>query len=189
MKEKGYIYKDDNPIMIDESNPMVKTFVAKKGLTDKILELTCPNGTIISACGKTHEGGCEKSYLCDIKCFDKNNKELFHGLHYSTKLGYGKHVLVEIIVTKTLYNEPDKSYKKVQEWSEFINPILKMIGSENPCEHVMWIGAYQLFNTEFLNTSFNIYENQKMTFYAVNPDTDVEKVEFKLNADILEKQV
>ena len=30
---------------------------------------------IISVCGKTHEGGCEK----DIKCFDDSNGEPFQG--------------------------------------------------------------------------------------------------------------
>lgn len=187
MEEKGYTYRNNNPITIDETNSMVKMFTVEKGSIGKVLELQCPNNSVISVCGKSHEGGCEKSYLCDIKCLGKDDKEPFKESHNTTELNRSNHVVAEIVLTKILYHEPPKEYKKVQEWSELISPILKMILSEDPCEHVMYVGTYGLFNTELLKTSFNLYENQKMTFYIVNPDIDIEKVKFELKADILER--
>lgn len=189
MEEKGYIYRNKGPITIDETNSMIKTFTVGKGSVGKILEFQCPNNAVISVCGKSHDGGCEKSYLCDIKCFDNDDKEPFNELHSTTELNHNNHVVAEIVLTKILYHEPPKENKKVQEWSELISPILKMIMSENPCEHVMYVGTYNLFSTDFLKTSFNLYENQKMTFYIVNPDIDIEKVKFNLRADILEKLI
>lgn len=185
MEDKGYIYKNNSPILIDESNPIIKTFTVKKGSIGKILELQCPNNSVISACGKTHEEGCEKLYFCDIKCFNDNNDEPFQDLHYSTQL-QDKHAVAEIITTKILKKEPDKNHTKVKEWSEFVNPILKMIGSDDPHEHVMWFGVYKLFRTDFLNTSFNLYENQKMILYITNPDIDITKVKFRMKIDIFE---
>lgn len=187
MEEKGYVYKDNNPIIINESNHMIKTFTVKKGSIGKILELQCPDNAVISICGETHEGGCEKSYSCGIKCFGKDSKEPFQGLHHSTELKRNNHVVAEIVLTKILYKEPPKGHKKIQEWQELITPILRMIKSESPFEHIMWTGAYKIFNTDFVSRSFNLYENQKMTFYIVNPDTDIEKVSFEMKADILEK--
>lgn len=189
MEEKGYTYRDHNTIMIDETNNIVKTFTAKKGSVNKILELQCPSNGVISICGKTHDGGCEKSYLCDIKCLDKDNEEPFQESHITTELQHNNHLVAEIVLTKILYHEPPKEHKKIQEWLELINPILKTIGSENPCEHVMWAGAYKLFNTDFINRSFNLYENQRMIFYILNPNIDITNVKFNLKADILEKLV
>ena len=186
MEDKGYTYKNNNPILINESNSMIKTFTVEKGSIGKILELQCPNNVVISACGKTHESGCEKLYFCDIKCLNNDNDEPFQDLHHSTQL-QGKYVVTEIIVTKILRKESDKNYKKVREWSEFVDPILKIIGSEDSREHVMWFGVYKLFRTDFLNTSFNLYENQKMIFYVNNPEIDITKVKFKMKIDILEK--
>lgn len=187
MEEKGYIYRSDNPITINESDSMIKTFTVNKGSVGKILELQCPSNAVISVCGKTHEGGCDKSYMCDIKCFDKDNNEPFKDSHHSTPLRHDKHVVAEIIVTKILYNEPPKGHKKIEEWQELISPILKMIESEDPRQHIMLVGTYKLFNTDFVNTSFNLYENQKMTFYINSPDTDIDRVKFDLKADIFEK--
>lgn len=187
MEEKGYLYRSGNPIMINESDSMIKTFKVKKGSVGKILELQCPSNVVISLCGKTHEEGCDRHYSCDIKCFDNDDNEPFKDSHRSTPLRHDRHVVAEIIATKILYNEPPKGHKKIEEWQELISPILKMIKSEDPCQHVMLVGTYKFFNNDFVNTSFNLYENQKMTFYIVNPDTDIEKVKFNLKADIFER--
>lgn len=186
MIEKGYTYKNNYPINICDSN-IVKTFRIDKGQTGKIIEFSCPENQIISLCGTTHEGGCYNEYLCNIKCYDDNDNEPFQDIHYSTKLTKDKHVIAEIIVTKILRNDPPTQYKKVKEWSETISPILKLIRSDNIREHIMWIGAYPKFNSEFNNTSFTLYGNQKMTFYIHNPDTDITKIDFRFDVDIFER--
>ncbi len=186
MIEKGYDHKDNVPINIGNSD-IVKTFNIDKGQTDKIIEFSCPENQIISLCGTTHEGGCYNKYLCDIKCYDNNGNESFQGLHYSTELTKEKHVIAEIIVTKILRNDPLTQYKKVKEWSETISPILRLIKSGNIREHVMWIGAYNLFSPEFNKTSFTLYGNQKMTFYVHNPDVDITKIDFRFDVDIFER--
>ena len=188
MIEKGYTHKDNNPVNIANNNGMIKKFHINKGQTGKIIEFSCPENQIISLCGTTHEGGCHNEYMCNIKCYDNHDNEPFQKLHYSTGLTKDKHVLAEIIVTKILRNDPPIQYEKVREWSETIKPILKLIGSNNNREHVMWIGGYGVFSSEFNKTSFTLYSNQKMTFYIHNPDTDITKIDFKFNVDIFERE-
>lgn len=186
MVENGYVY-NHNPVTIsDKDNNIISTFSADKGKTDKIIEVNCPDNQIMALCGTTHSGGCNKEYLCHIKCYDDQNNEPFQGLHYSTELNKNYHVLAEIIVTKILRNDPPTQYKKVKEWSDTISPILKLIGSDNNREHVMWTGAYSKFSPEFNKTSFTLYGGQKMTFYINNPDIDIKKIDFKLDVDIFE---
>ncbi len=185
MIEKGYAHKNNDPINISNSD-IVKLFNVGKGQTGKIIEFSCPENQIISLCGTTHEGGCNNEYVCNIKCYDNYNNEPFQDLHYSTELTKDKHVIAEIIVTKILRNDPPTQYKKVKEWPETISPILKLIGLDNNREHIMWIGAYPKFDSEFNKTSFTLYGNQKMTFYVHNPDVDITKIEFNLGVDIFE---
>lgn len=186
MIEKGYTHKNNEPINIGNSN-IVKTFSINKEQTGKIIEFSCPENQIISLCGTEHEGGCTNEYICNIRCYDNHNNEPFQELHYSTELTRDKHVLAEIIVTKILRNDPPIQHAKVREWSETINPILKIIGSNNNREHIMWIGAYPKFNSEFNKTSFTLYGNQKMSFYVHNPDKDITKIDFRFDVDIFEK--
>lgn len=186
MIEKGYIYKNGKPVTIDESNNMIKTFPVKKGKIGKILELQVPYNSIVSLCGTEHNGGCYNSYICNIKCTDNNGKQPFQKLHHSTELTIKKHVVAEIIITKILKQDRPLDNKKVNEWIETVSPILKLIKSENHREHIMWIGAYPKFDSEFVKTSFTLYGDQKMTFYINNPDIDITKVELKLDADIFE---
>ncbi len=193
MIEKGYVYNDHNPIAIsndnnnsNNNNDIVSTFSVCKGKIGKIIEMTCPDNYVVALCGTEHEGGCRNDYVCNLKCCDNYDNEPFQGLHYSTELTKGKHVVAEIIVTKILRNDPPTQYKKVREWSETIAPILKLIGSNNNREHVMWIGTYNKFSDEFNKTSFTLYGGQKMTFYIHNPDIDITKIDFKFNVDIFE---
>lgn len=186
MIEKGYVY-NNNPVGISNSdNNIIRTFSVDKGHIGKIIEVDCPDNQIIALCGTTHDRGCDREYLCDIKCYDDQNNEPFQKLHHSTELTKNYHVLAEIIATKILRNDRPIQYKKVKEWSDTTSPILKLIGSNNNREHVMWAGAYSKFSSEFNKTSFTLYGGQKMTFYINNPDIDITKVEFNLDVDIFE---
>lgn len=189
MEERGYTYK--NQITIDESNPSVKVFPVKEQTIGKSLEFQCPNNTIISACGK--DLGCNNSYFCNIKFFDQDNKEAFQDLHYSTALTEDYHVTMELVVTKVLQKSPDQNDPGIQKYAHVVNPILKIINSDNPCEYPMWSGIYKLFSNNsinndhvFLNNSFNLYAGEKMIFYTINPDMDIGKVKFNMRVDILE---
>ena len=187
MIEKGYVYKNNGPIEIDESSKMVNTFSIKKGEIGKILELQVPDNSIVALCGIEHNGGCHNSYIFNIKCTNEQQQQPFQEKHNSTEITRTKHVLAEIIVTKILQQDPPLDNKKVIEWSETAKPILKLVGSNNYREHVMWAGAYPKFSSEFIKTSFTLYGSQKMIFYANNPDIDIENVKFNLKADIFEK--
>jgi len=184
MIEKGYILSYDRPIIIDESNDMVKTFPVKKGTIGKILELLCPDNSVIALCGTEHNGGCHNSYIFNIRCTNNEGRQPFQEIHYSTELKSTMHVVAEIIVTKILRQDPPLDNKKVKEWSETIGPILKLIGSNNLLEHVMWVGAYPKFNSEFNKTSFTLYGDQKMTLYIIKPDIDITNVKFDMKVDI-----
>lgn len=184
MESRGYAHNGTSEI--DESNSMIKTFPIKDRSIGKILEFQCPNNTIISACGEAHEDGCPNSYSINIQCFNEDKKEPFQDLHHSTRITDSYHVIAELIVTKLITKEPDKNNATMQEWLEKTNPILRAIGIENPCEYLMWHGVYKSFSKEFLNTSFNLYPNEKMIFYVVNPDIYITRIKFNLKADILE---
>lgn len=187
MIEKGYTLISNNPVTTDESNSAIKTFPTKKNTVGKILELQCPDNSIIALCGTEHNGGCHNSYACNIECADNYNNQPFQEMHCTTPLKNGQHILAEIIVTKILQQDLPLDNKKVKEWSETISPILKLIKSNNHREHVMWIGAYPKFSSEFIKTSFTLYGGQKMIFYIVNPDIDITKVRFKIRADMFER--
>lgn len=182
MKGRGYILK--SPITIDESNPNIKTFPVKKDTIGKFLEFSCPNNTIISACGKTHPGDCNGSYYSvNIKCFNEDNEESFQRDSYqSIPLTPDSQIVAEIIVTKILQKELDKN---VQENSEINNAILKIIGSENPYEYPMRSGVYKFLSRDFLERSFNLHSNEKMIFYAINPDNDIIKTKLQMKVDVL----
>ena len=187
MEERGYYLKNKVPVPLHEDDFVAKTFIVEKGSTCKILEITCPDNSIIATCGKTHEGGCDRVYDCYIKCFDESGKEPFQGLHHSTKITNQYHILAELVVTKILTKDPDTTNIVMKEWLESTNPILRVVGIDNPREYTMWYGAYKFFSEKFLETSLNLYPGEKMVFYVTNPDIDIINVKFKLNVDILEK--
>lgn len=186
MIEKGYAL-NDGPTIIDTSNGMIKTFNLKKGAIGKILEIQCPDDNIIALCGTEHIGGCSNSYVCDIRCTNNDNLQPFQDMHHATPMKNKQHVVAEIVITKILQQDPPLDNKKVKEWLEKISSILKLIGSENHREHIMWVGAYPKFNSEFIKASFTLYGGQKMIFYAINPDVDIVKTDLKLRADIFQK--
>ena len=187
MIEKGYIHKNNEPVAIDESNNMIKIFHVKKEKIGKILELQVPDNSIVALCGTEHNGGCHNLYICDIKCTNNKDEQPFQEEHNSTEITRTKHVVAEIIVTKILQQDPPLDNKKVKEWSKTAGPILKLIGSSNHLEHVMWAGAYPKFDSEFIKTSFTLYGGQKMKFYVNNPDIDIDEVKLNLTVDIFEK--
>ena len=182
MEDRGYNHKGITTIDISDSN--IRIFPVKKKTVGKFLELRCPNNTIISICGKNH--GCNNSYYCKVKCFNTNDKEPFRDLHYSTPLTPTYHVVIEMIVTKIMQKPPDQNNPEIQEWAKYVNPMLKLIDSEDPCEYPIWSGAYKIFPDSFLDNSFNLYSNEKMVFYVINSDIDIVKTKFELKADILE---
>ena len=112
---------------------------------------------------------------------------LFKGLHSAIKLTDKHHIVAEIVASKILQRNPSTIDANYKEWLIKTTPILKLIGSENPNEHIMWVGAYGLFSKDILNESFNIYGNENMTLYAINPDIDIKQVKFEIKADILKK--
>ncbi len=187
MIEKGYKLDKESPVTIGNNNNMISTYTVKHGQIGKIVELNCPENCIIALCGTTHIGGCDREYLCNIKCYNTDNDEPFQDEHNSTALSEHEHVVAEIIVTKVLQKEAPRDNKKVKEWSEKIGPILKLIKSENHLEHVMLTCAYPILNSEFIKSSFTLYGGQKMTFYINDPDIDIERVAFEIKADIFEK--
>lgn len=188
MEERGYTYK--NQITIYESDSNIKIFPVKEQTIGKALEFQCHNNTIISACGKD----LNNSYFCNIKFFNQDNKEAFQDLHYSIALTKDYHVAMELVVTKIMQKSPDQNNPDIQKYAHLVNPILKIINSDNPCEYPIWSGVYKLFSDNninndhiFLNNSFNLYSEEKMVFYAIKPDIDITKVKFNLKADVFEK--
>lgn len=183
MEKRGYIHK--NQIAIDESNPNIEIFPIKKHTIGKVLEFQCPDNIILSICGKNH--GCNNSYYCRISFFDHENRQPFQELHNAVPLTKNYNVVAEIITTKILQKSPDKNNTEIQKNAEIVSSILKIIGSDNPFEYPMWSGIYNLFSKDFLNNSLNLYPKEKIIFYAINPDIDIEKVTLEIKADIFEK--
>lgn len=194
MKDRGYKLRENSPRDIYEISPGVKTFTVKKDSVGKFLEIECLSDTIISVCGKDHPGNGERTesspewpYRCNVKCLDKDNKEPFQESHQAIKLTATRGTVADIVITKILKKEVDHNDKKIQEWSKLVGPILKTIKSENIYEYPMWTGNYKTISKDFLNDSFNLYAGEKMIFYTVKPDVDIEKVTLEMKADILEK--
>lgn len=194
MNDRGYTLRENSPRDVYEISPGVKTFTVKKDSIGKFLEIECLLNTIISACGKNHPGNEEQlepspewPYYCNVKCFDKDNKEPFQELHQAIKLTPTRGTVADIVITKILQKEIDQSDKNIQEWSKLVNPILETIGSKNPYEYPMWTGNYKTISKDFLNDSFNLYVGEKMIFYVVKPDIDIEKITLEMKVDILER--
>lgn len=186
MEDRGYILRKDSPVEITEFSPGVRTFPVKNGSIGKFLEIECLHNTIMSACGKNHPSGCNNSYSCNVKCFDEENKEPFQEFHQCIPLTQDRHTVTDIVVTKILQKDIDKSHDNVQEWSKLVGPILKVVKSEDPYEYPMWTGNYKLLHNDFLKDSFNLYSGEKMIFYTVKPDIDIVKVCLEMKVDILE---
>lgn len=186
MEERGYTIRKNSPIEIHELSPGVRIFPIKKDSIDKFLEIECLHNTIISVCGKNHPGGCHNSYSCNVKCCNEENKEPFQEFHQCIDLTPNQRTVADIIITKILQKEIDKTDENIREWSKLVNPILKIIGSKNPYEYPMWTGNYKMLHKDFLNDSFNLYTGEKIIFYTVKPDVDITKVTLEMKVDMLE---
>ena len=187
MESRGYILRENSPITLSEYSDIVTKFDVEKMTTGKFLEIKCPENTIMSICGNTHEGGCEKKYHIDLQ-ISNGDEEPFQGLHYSIPITKERHVVAEIIVTKVMQKEPDKNDPKVKDWMETSSAILNIVRSENPFEYPMWTGVYKIFNKEFLNLSYTMYPGEKFIFYAANPEVDIKKVRLTMDFDVFEKK-
>lgn len=187
MKEKGYT-ASQFPVLIRSFCDYIKTFPVKKGTIGKILELACPDNTIISVCGKNQEDGSEREYSAELECWSDDDRRPFQNLRHLIEPTRNYHIITEIIVTKILQKESDNNDPKIHKLLDCINPILKIIGSNNTCEYPIWSGAYKFFSGDFLNNSFNLYSGEKMIFYAIDPDIDIDETILTMRVDIL-KQV
>ncbi len=186
MAKRGYTFNNNNPITIDESSPNIKIFSAKNGCVSKILELQCPKDTVISIRGKNNPGDWKEDYSINLKCSNNEDKEPFQKFHQCIILTAARHTIADIIVTKVLQNEINRNNLEIRQFTIYTDPILKFIGSDNPCEYPIWSGNYKTFNKEFLNDSFNLYSEEKIIFYTTKPDIDITKVKFEIKVDIFE---
>ncbi len=186
MEKRGYTFNNNNPIIINESSPSIKTFSVKNCHVDKILELQCPKDTVISVCGKNNSGDWKEDYATSLKCFNNEDKEPFQEFHQCIVLTTARHTVADIIVTKVLQNEINRNDPDIRQFIIYTDPILKFIGSDNLCEYPIWSGNYKTFNKEFLDDNFNLYSEEKIIFYATKPDVDVMRVKFEIKVDIFE---
>lgn len=187
MKEKGFIYKNNSPTLVNGS--MIKTFSVEKGTIGKIAELTCPKNTILSLCGQ--DMGCN-SYTCSLKCFDNDENEPFSKQHkgyalYIDKDNTAKGSVMDIVVTKVVKDEKSKKISGADDYS-MLTTVMKMIKSNNHLEYPMLMGTYQKIPEYLVKNSFNLYQNEKIILYALEPDTDIIKTDFKIALDVLVKE-
>lgn len=187
MKEKGFIYKDNSPTLVDGS--MIKTFPVKKGTIGKIAELSCPKNTILSLCGQ--DMGCN-SYSCSLKCFDNDEKEPFSKQHkgyalYVDKDNTAKGSVMDIVVTKVVKDENSKKISRADDYS-MLTTVMQMIKSNNHLEYPMLMGTYQKIPEYIVKNSFNLYQNEKIILYALEPDTNIIKTDFMIALDVLVKK-
>lgn len=187
MKEKGFVYKNNSPTLVNGS--IVKTFSVEKGTIGKIAELSCPKNTILSLCGQ--DMGC-KNYTCSLKCFDNDENEPFAKQHksyilYIDKDNISKGSVMDIVVTKVVKDENSKKISRADDYS-MLTTVMKMIKSNNLLEYPMLMGTYQKIPEYLVKNSFNLYQNEKIILYALEPDTDIIKTDFKMTLDVLVKE-
>jgi len=196
MEEKGFIRKNNSPVLLDENNHMIKTFVLEKGITGKILQLTCPENTILSLCGDDLKTGSNHSnYICSLKCFDNEENEPFmkdhkgYILYVDPNDNRPKGSAIDIVITKVVKDEQTKIIAGVNNCLPLIGSVMRLIKSDNHLEYPMIVGIYQKITEYLTKNSFNLYPTEKIIFYALEPDTDIAKIKFELKVDILEKGI
>lgn len=186
MKEKGFIYRN-KPTLINDS--MIKTFSVEKGTIGKIAELICPKDTILSLCGE--DMGCNNNYTCSLKCYDNEENEPFSKQHkgyalYIDKDNIAKGSIMDIIATKVVKDEKSKKISRADDYP-MLAKVMKMIKSNNSLEYPMLMGKYQKIPEYLVKNSFNLYPNEKINLYALEPDTDIIKTDFKIELDVFNK--
>ena len=187
MKKDNYIRKNNDSIILDESNLMLTKHVVKKDTIGKFLELTCPDNIIITFCGR--KMNCDKKYEFKIKCYDENLKQPFSNIFRSsfliskkTQEFPGIMINYQMVITKI----GNKISKIESPWEKIIGNTLKIINSKNPNEYPLWSGNYFAIDSFFYNGSC-LKSGEKLVFYAVNPDIDIKNIDLKMEVDIFEK--
>lgn len=193
MEEKGFVHKNNLPIMLDENSQMVKTFILEKGETGKILELTCPENTVISLCGDDLKtDSVHSDYTCTLKCFDHEGNEPFlkdhkgYILYVDPSDNRPKGSAIDIVITKVVKDEQAKNIAGVNNCLQLTESVMRLIKSDNPLEYPMIVGIYQKITEYLTMKSFNLYPTEKMIFYALEPDINITKVKFEIIVDIFE---
>jgi hypothetical protein len=187
MKEKGFVYRNDLPTLVN--GHMIKTFPLEKGTIGKIAELSCPEDTILSLCGE--DMGCG-DYKCSLKCLDNDGNEPFSKEHkayvlYTDKDNRSKGSVMDIVVTKVVKDEKSIKSSEADRYP-MLATVMKMIKSGNNLEYPILMGAYQRISENLIKKSFNLYPNEKMILYSLEPDIDITKTDFKIDLDILVKE-
>lgn len=192
MKEKGFAYKNNSPILLDENSYMIKKFILKKGMTGKILELECPENAVLSLCGDDlNPNGINSKYMCTLNCFDDEGNEPFMKDHkgyilYIDQDNKPRGSVIDIVITKVVKDEQTKNYAGVKNCLPLIESIMRLIGSDNHLEYPMISGMYQKISEYLTVNSFNLYPTEKIIFYAISPDIDITNIKFNMNIDIFE---
>jgi hypothetical protein len=186
MKEKGFVYENDSPILVNGN--MVNTFPLEKGMTGKIAELSCPKDTILSMCGQ--DMGCN-NYKCLLKCCDSGGNEPFSKEHkayvlYTDKDNNSKGSIMDIVVTKVVKDEKSKKISDADSYP-MLKTVMNMIKSNNNLEYPILMGMYKKIPESLVKKSFNLYPNEKIIVYALEPDIDIVKTDFEIELDILNK--
>lgn len=197
MEEKGFVYKSNLPTTLDENNHMVKTFTLEKGETGKILELTCPEHTVLSLCGDDLKTDSIRSnpnsdYICTLKCFDNEGNEPFmkdhkgYILYVDPNDNRPKGSAIDIVITKVVKDEQAKNLAGVNNCLQLTESVMRLIKSNNPLEYPMIVGIYQKITEHLTMKSFNLYPTEKIIFYVLEPDINITKIKFEINMDIFE---
>lgn len=186
MEKDNYFRKNNDSIILDDSDSIFTKYVVRKDTIGKFLELVCPADTIITCCGR--KMNCDKEYKFGIKCHDDNLKEPFNNpfrssILVSEKTRESPEVIInyQMVITKI----GNKTHEVPSGWEEMITNVLKIIDSNNPKEYPLWSGAYKAIYGFYDNGLF-LEGGQKLVFYAVNPDVDIKSMELKMEVDIFE---
>ena len=188
MEKDNYIRKNNDSIILDDSYPIFAKYIVKKDTIGKFLELVCPDKTIITFCGR--KMNCDKKYEFKIKCYDKVLKEPFGNPFRSsllvsekTKEFPGIMVNYQIVITKM----GNKIIEIEPGWEKIIGNTLKIINSKSSNEYPLWSGAYEIIEQSAFDHGLYLESGQKLLFYAVNPDINIENIGLKMEVDIFEK--
>lgn len=188
MEKDNYIRKNNDSIILDDSDSIFTKYIVKKDMIGKFLELVCPDNIVIS-CGR--KMNCDKEYEFKIKCYDDDLKEPFgnplrSSLLVSEKTREFPGIIInyQIVITKI----GNKIYEIPSGWEKMTKNTLKIISSKNPNEYPLWSGAYDCIYS-FYNNGLYLESGQKLVFYAVNPDIDIKNIELKMEVDIFEKNL
>lgn len=183
MEKDNYVRKNNDSIVLDDSESIFTKYVVRKDTIGKFLEFVCPDDTFI-----TRRMRRDKEYECEIKCYDDSLKEPFNNPFRSSLLVSEKTrelpgiiINYQIVITKI----GNKIHEIPSKWEEMITNVLKIIDSKNPKEYPLWSGAYKALYS-FCDNGLFLESGQKLVFYAINPEIDIKNTELKMEVDIFE---